>query len=502
MAMTDSIIDFNPYTSYSTALDTISALTLPSPFAVTPTYEYEPNGALLTTAPTTEVSADGKEQTVQYRISEDAVWSDGEPVTADDFLYLWEMSKAETIGYFPGFEEIANVEAPDAQTVDVTLQGPYADWEQLFDPLLPSHYMRSVESEHPSPGKAFEEALKDDLPVTSGPMKVENVQEDGMLVELVADESYAGAESPVQAITLRGIPDPSAAGSALLSGEVDVLVDDPVDLSVYEDLESSDDLNVDIAPSASFLQLTFNTKKSQLADSRVRQAIAYMVDRQRLNDMLFGGAAVDGLPGNHVVAPEQAGYVANDGDFPGLDPARARQLLEDAGYKFSGGSYTKNGKPLTIDLTTGSDRPELVQVSEVVADDLKQHGIQVTIKPENSADLSEILRNHNFEMAVHAWSWSAAPGADLVDTYGCQGYANYSQYCKAAVDRDLGKAKKDPGEQVDLLNTIDERLWEDMPTLPLFQRPAMIATAANIESGIYNAPAYTAFSDITEWHIN
>lgn len=500
--MVGVIDDFNPYTSFAPSISTMTALTLPSPLVVTPTYEFEPNRALLAGEPTTEVSAAGK-QTIHYAIADGAQWSDGTPITSDDFLYLWEMSKAKTSGYFGGYDEIEDVQAPDDATVEVTMRNSYADWEQLFSPLLPSHYIRSVEGNFPSPAKAFDGALKSELPVSSGPMKVENVQAGGSTVELVADESYAGEPSSLAGITLREIADPTASAQALLNGDVDVLTQDPVDLTVYDELESTD-VNFEIVPSASFLQLTFNTKSPQLTDSRVRQAIALMVDRQRLVDLLYGGAAdeVDELPGNHVLPPGGAGYGDNGVAY---DPDKGGALLDDAGFAYRNGEYVKNGEPLSVQVMTVSERPDLLMVTEAVVDQLKSEGIHAVTNAQSADDFgSKHLETHDFEVAVHAWSWTALPADDTIDTYDCQGYANYSQYCMAAADRLLTQAKRtaDPAESVDRLNKLDQRLWEDMPTLPLFQRPAMVATGPDVQAGAYNAPAYTAFTDITEWAVN
>src|SRR4029453_4427167 len=86
-------------------------------------------------------------QTVTYRIRGDAVWSDGTPISADDFRYLWEQQngtiKGNDVASTAGYQDIGSVTgSPDGKTVTVRFERPYADWPGLFSDLLPSHYGR------------------------------------------------------------------------------------------------------------------------------------------------------------------------------------------------------------------------------------------------------------------------------------------------------------------------------------------------------------------------
>jgi len=136
----------------ATSTADIEAQLLPQVYLIQPDLTLKYNEDLLTEEPTSEVSGDT--QTVTYKINPDAVWSDGEQITADDFTYTWNIQKSSdpaaggcaALLSTTGYDQVTGVEgADDGKTVTVTLGTPYADWKSLFsgssNPVFPAHLM-------------------------------------------------------------------------------------------------------------------------------------------------------------------------------------------------------------------------------------------------------------------------------------------------------------------------------------------------------------------------
>ncbi len=143
---------FNPNTPSGarSSSPTLLASVLPSAYVITPKLVPEVNTDLLTSVEATSTSP----LTIQYVINPKAVWSDGVPVTADDFIYAWESQRGtgvdvdgqpDRVASTLGYRDVSSVTGShDGRTVTVVFATPFADWRIMFDHMVPAHIARQV----------------------------------------------------------------------------------------------------------------------------------------------------------------------------------------------------------------------------------------------------------------------------------------------------------------------------------------------------------------------
>ena len=139
----------NPHTPTgdSSATQLLLAAVLPSPFFVDFNGDVAPNPNLIQQSELVST----KPETIVYTLNPQAVWSDGVPITAKDFIYSWQEQRADVpadqnaVASVAGYRDIASVKGSNnGRTVTVIFRTPFADWKMLFANLLPAHIMEKV----------------------------------------------------------------------------------------------------------------------------------------------------------------------------------------------------------------------------------------------------------------------------------------------------------------------------------------------------------------------
>jgi peptide/nickel transport system substrate-binding protein len=191
----------------ATSVANIEAQLLPQTYEIQPDFTVKWNEELLAEEPTSTVN--GTTQTVTYKLNPDAVWSDGQPITADDFNLSWRLQKSSDpakggcadLLSTSGYDQITDVKGADnGKTVTVTYSPPFADWQASFagnnSPLFPAHIM-----DKPTPAELCTQTaagwpIADGLPsdISGGPwqLKKENINVGAQTVVLTPNEKYWG----------------------------------------------------------------------------------------------------------------------------------------------------------------------------------------------------------------------------------------------------------------------------------------------------------------------
>lgn len=172
-----------------------------------------------------EITAEDPRQTVVYTLNPKARWSDGEPVTADDFIAQWKALSGENNAYWTarnaGYDRIDSVEAGEGKgEVEVTFTEPYADWKSLFTPLYP----QSVTGE----ADAFNTASRDRLEVGAGPFSIKAMDRDRGRIALVRNEEWWGDPALLEVLVFAEVERGDRL-AALERGDVQVAELDPAD---------------------------------------------------------------------------------------------------------------------------------------------------------------------------------------------------------------------------------------------------------------------------------
>ena len=240
----------------------------PPVFRLHPDFSVQLNKELMDSAEQTSTDP----QTIVYKIRQEAVWSDGTPVSADDFEYLWKnlngSIKDNDVASTTGYDQIESVEGSDGgKTVTVVFAEPFTDWKSLFYGLLPAQYMAKVAGGwNTGLDKAPEK-----IP-TNGPYVVSG-WEQGQSLTLARNDQYFGPKPHLDSIVFRFLPESTTQPAALQNNEVDLIYPQP-QFDLVAQVKALPDVTSELNIGLSFEHLDFNFKNEHLADANVRKAIA------------------------------------------------------------------------------------------------------------------------------------------------------------------------------------------------------------------------------------
>ncbi|NWF69087.1 MAG: peptide ABC transporter substrate-binding protein [Chloroflexi bacterium] len=272
-------------------------------------------------------NADGTVMTFQVR--QDAFWSDGDQITAADFVFTYEMTMAPTnspASRSPFDTNVVSVTAPDEFTVVTTFNAPYAPWAaNLWGFVLPEHVLRPVfEAEG-----TIDNAEWNTNPTVSGGPFILTQWEAGQFMLFSRNDSYFGGAPLLDNVLIRFAGDSAALTASLANGEADMATFIP--LSDAQMLEASGNLTLELVPSGYNESWYFNQRPGlgnpALQDVRVRRALIMAFDRDQVNLDLNAGLLT--TPGSFW---ENTPFANPDIDALPYDPDMARQLLTEAGW--------------------------------------------------------------------------------------------------------------------------------------------------------------------------
>ncbi len=322
--------------------------------------------------------------TLTFKLRPGVLWSDGEPLTAEDVLFTFEAQKTKEIGWHlaESKDRIAKVEVVDPLTVRYHFTEAYST--QLIDAnegvILPKHVWSKI------PFKEWREnaAYFDQHLVTSGPFKVEVWQPQQRLV-LVRNEKYFEPGVPkVDRVVVQVVPDEPNQVALLRAGTVDAIENVPAQ-NVAE-LEKDPDIELPTHVPRTYFDIIWNTSRPFLAEKEVRQALTMGIDRQAIVDsLLFGHATVGASP-----YPTSFWVRKQDLKPWPYDPERARQLLAERGFKDNDGDgiLERGGKKFEIELMAPSENQVRRNVVLLAQESLKKVGVAVRA-PDHRVQLDE-----------------------------------------------------------------------------------------------------------------
>lgn len=483
----------------------------PYTFIVNPSFAVTMNSQLLDSAQQTSTSP----QTIVYKIKQNAVWSDGAPVDASDFVYAWQVQNgtdsniANATGV--GYSQIQSVTGSgDGKTVTVVFKTPFADWKSLFGPLYPAH----VAKQHGDLDASFAWFGSNPPTVSGGPFVVGSVSSDKAAVTLARNAKYYGAPAKLDEIVFRVIPSATAEPAALRSREVDGIYPEARADLVNQVRSMGSAVTYHIDSGLQFEHFDFNLKNPALGNKAwgrtLRTAMFTAVDRadmlsKTIGQLQPGAQTLD----NRMFVHNQTGY-QDDVTKYGLgtgDVVKARKLLTDAGFKGvgTGGRLTApDGSPVpafSLRYTLGDQFRQ--DECDLFAADMAGLGITVDVSPTDdlAATLAQSGSNYTYDIIVFAWVATPFPASADQALYVTGGGSNYGGYSNPNVDRWLGAAaaSTDPAAINADLNKADDQISHDAYTLPLYQNPTFIAFYPKLgnvrDNSTQTGPAY----DIQQW---
>ncbi|MCI2417695.1 ABC transporter family substrate-binding protein [Saccharopolyspora sp. K220] len=481
---------FNPHTlaDLSPTSSALASLMLPSVFRPAPDGSLQLDSTLMESA---EVVPDAEKFTVRYRIKREANWSDGAPIAAEDFVYLWEQLRSQPGVADPaGYQLIDDVASRQGgKTVEVTFAKPYPGWQTLFNNLLPAHLLRDAP-------RGWATVLDDGYPASGGPFAIRQVDLDRGEIILERNDRYWGPPAQSDRIVLRAV-DKARQVEALRSGDSHLAVFS-ADRSTMQSLrELGDAVQLITVPRPATMEVLLRQDSRALADVKVRQAVLAALDRPALIE-----AGTDGGPGDQfqahaqVLAPSEPGYTPTEPVLPNRpDPAQVERLLNEAGYHRSGGAWMRDGRPLNLVIAAPFEHESYIRIAEAAAGQLREQGIQATVvTPTGDQLFGETLAVNprsgdsggasSVDMAIAPRPAGGDPAAMMAASYGCPGVAadseqpfpyNDAGFCDELLQPTIDAALTGQVPFQEAAGTVESVLWRDAIALPLYQQAQVLA---------------------------
>ncbi|MGH3938024.1 MAG: ABC transporter substrate-binding protein [Pseudonocardiaceae bacterium] len=415
-----------------------------------------------------KVSEDGRQ--VVFELRRGVRFHDGAPFDAP--AVKWSFDRwvgKEDYGFLRTSTVIQRVEATDSDTVTLTLSEPY---EPLIQELSIVRPVRFLSPASVSADAAFSQ------PVGTGPWRFESSSSTEAV--LVRNDDYWGGTPTLERVRFTVIPDSQTRVSALRSGEVDLIGGSylaPITPLEATRLQQTDGVRMLTGdPDTTFL-LSFSTR-GPTADRTVREAIGLAIDREALRTVLYSGL---GDPAATLFPPgvPDAGTAMD----LHLDPARARAVLDAAGWAEADGPRARNGTPLALELVVPSDPVHGVQDSrtsaEAVAAALGEIGITVTIRSVDSAAYLDERAAGNYDLSfVETLGAPYDPSSSVVSYLTSTADAGGVIWTTPELDRlvDAALFAGDPGARAGAYQAIYDVLERDAAFVPIIHRPRLWAT--------------------------
>lgn len=466
-------IDFDPLclnvllNDCNTAVShTVAGPALAGAFRVLPDFSFEP-------VLVDQVDVQAQPFALTYHIKQQAVWSDGAPITADDFIFTLETIRDPANSTLKsGYEHVIDAVRVDAKTVTVRFAAPNPDWKTLFRYVLPKHVLA---------GHDFNQVWRDGIddpvthaPIGSGPFLITGWTRGDSLTSS-RNPRWWGTPGPfLDSILFRIVPSANDQFAGLRSGTLDLIF--PQAQLGIADIGQVEGITVQSAPGTGMEHLDFNVQSAAMPLIRerwFRQAVAYAIDRDAVAAVSYN-TLVPNYPALHnlIFSSAHAAYEPVFARYTHDAAAVTAIMLDHGCVRGADGIWSCGGTRASVRFATtaGNLQRELVQ-QDMVAQ-ARAAGIELV--PDNDPAgilFGTRLGARQYELIMFTWVRGAALPS-LRALYACDGEQNFMGYCSQAVT-DLAlrvDVEVDPAVRAQLVNDANGILAEDVPSLPLFQR--------------------------------
>ena len=431
-------------------------------------YNYDVTGALHTDLAESMTVKDDKVYTIKLR---NAVWHDGKKLTAEDVVYTINLIKNPQVRSPLRVNWLdISARAIDDSTVEFMLPAVYAGFSHaLTFPVIPKHILQSV-----SPS-SMREADFSSNPVGSGPFAVKRVQTSEStsstdVVRMEPNTKYYGAVSTLSRLELRAYGNESLLVKAVNSGEVSAA--SGLSLSAADNIKSKQYstkhwlLNKGV-------YLLMNNRSQTLQDARVRQALRYATDTSSIRATVGDNVARLDTP---ILQSQIAQKLPAAPDY-NLDKAKA--LLKEAGWTYNQGQWKgKDGRSLTVAVTTSSGRDEYKKIVDALKQQWSKLGVDVQLREIDTSStttsfVQSVLQPRDYDALLYELELGADPDVFAYwhsSQASASGY-NFANYSNRTVDNDLvgGRSRTNSALRAAKYIQFVNQWLNDAPAIGLYQ---------------------------------
>lgn len=408
-----------------------------------------------------------------FTLREGVTFHDGSPFTSADVAYSLNRIIDEELANAWRLSAITDISTPDDTTVVITVGQPSPN---LLSNLGGYKGMAIVERDNVESGDITTK------PVGTGPFSLASYTQ-GDTIKLSANADYWDGAPKIGGVTFSFLSEGNTAVAALKSGEIQWT--DSIPTQQLAQLQDDASLEVGLEPSTDYWYLALNEKRKPYDDKRVRQAIAYAIDRDAIAQVTsYGTAAV-----NQLAIPTESAWYTEFDEYS-TDIAQAKQLLADAGV--AEGS-------LTLDLLASSDYPETVTAAQVIADNLAPLGIKVSIRQPDFATWLDEQNSGNFDMLMMAWLGNIDPDDFYYAQHHSNGASNAQGFSNARVDEllDAGRTETDTAARKALYDEAATLIAEEASYIYLYNPSVIQAWQPTVEGYAARSDRAVRFKDVS-----
>jgi peptide/nickel transport system substrate-binding protein len=435
-------------------------------------------------------------KSLTFALRPDAVWSDGEPITAEDVRFTWQAQTSPDVAWSYAHlkEAISDVEVLDPHTVRFHLTSDYA--YLLVDvnegKILPRHvWSRIPFAEWREKADWFR-----DHAVTSGPFRIGEWLPGERIVLAKNDRYFDPAKPGLDRVVFRNAPDAATHADLLAARAVDFACG----LTPGDAKRLAADPGLRIVPFdyRQYDYVCWNTRRAPFDDAEVRRALTLGIDRQALVDTIFGAyarVAVSPIPSNFW------GFDRTLVPWP-HDPAEARRILASRGFADSNGDgiVERGGKPFSFEITTNSSNRPRGDALVLIQAQLREIGVDARPRTMEIHTLTDRNIAHDFDATVSGWAVDTT--LDIKPYFHsseANGGYNFGDYRNPDVDRLLDSARRAPtpaAAKPDLVE-IQRIVHREQPYTFLWEPRRICAVRADLENVRPNA--LSAYYNLPDW---
>lgn len=443
-----------------------------------------------------EISEDGL--TITYKLTEGLKWSDGEPLTAQDVLFTYNLmldpdTGSSASGRFADVvgapevaagtaETAAGFTAPDDLTFEIKLTKPNVGLvgQMLNIYILPEHILKDV----PRADMKTHEFFTQNPSVGAGPYTFVEYAAD-QYVHVKKNPNYRLGEPSIDEIYLRPVTS-DVATAQLGTGEMDLVQISPADI---ETVEALDGVEVSSGSGAGYIRMSANENVPYLKDKRLRQAMLYAIDRQQLIDEALAGKA------QPVNASFMGDAAPDDLETYEYNPQKAKDLLAEMAWN----------PEQEIELIWVPGQRDRDTAATIVESQLNAVGIKVKLRQVQAAELTDLMNALDYEMTLYGGGNYKTEPLSIFPINACGTFyptgPNLSMWCDPEFDRLMTEANTtvDEDARYELFRQAAKIENDGVPMIYLYNPDTVWATSDRLDGFIPTGDQTNPFWNVAEW---